>query len=127
QTLKELVDKVNAQAETGEIDADQYEKLEEQIRELTASTMTADTGFSVYDDLKASLMEKGIPEDEIAFIHDYNTTLKKEALFDRVRRGEVRVLIGSSMKMGAGTNVQNRLVALHHMDAPWRPSDMEQR
>ncbi|EJK2105137.1 PLxRFG domain-containing protein [Vibrio cholerae] len=127
QTLKELVDKVNAQAETGEIDADQHEKLEEQIRELTASTMTADTGFSVYDDLKASLMEKGIPEDEIAFIHDYNTTLKKEALFDRVRRGEVRVLIGSSMKMGAGTNVQNRLVALHHMDAPWRPSDMEQR
>ncbi|EHY8702379.1 PLxRFG domain-containing protein [Vibrio cholerae] len=127
QTLKELVDKVNAQAETGEIDADQYEKLEEQIRELTASTMTADTGFSVYDDLKASLMEKGIPEDEIAFIHDYNTTLKKEALFDHVRRGEVRVLIGSSMKMGAGTNVQNRLVALHHMDAPWRPSDMEQR
>ncbi|HBK7254380.1 TPA: PLxRFG domain-containing protein [Vibrio cholerae] len=127
QTLKELVDKVNAQAETGEIDADQYEKLEEQIRELTASTMTADTGFSVYDDLKVSLMEKGIPDDEIAFIHDYNTTLKKEALFDRVRRGEVRVLIGSSMKMGAGTNVQNRLVALHHMDAPWRPSDMEQR
>ncbi|EGR0658578.1 PLxRFG domain-containing protein [Vibrio cholerae] len=127
QTLKELVDKVIAQAETGEIDADQYEKLEEQIRELTASTMTADTGFSVYDDLKASLMEKGIPDDEIAFIHDYNTTLKKEALFDRVRRGEVRVLIGSSMKMGAGTNVQNRLVALHHMDAPWRPSDMEQR
>ncbi|EKR8727225.1 PLxRFG domain-containing protein [Vibrio cholerae] len=127
QTLKELVDKVNAQAETGEIDADQYDKLEEQIRELTASTMTADTGFSVYDDLKASLMEKGIPDDEIAFIHDYNTTLKKEALFDRVRRGEVRVLIGSSMKMGAGTNVQNRLVALHHMDAPWRPSDMEQR
>ncbi|PAS03319.1 PLxRFG domain-containing protein [Vibrio cholerae] len=127
QTLKELVDKVNAQAETGEIDADQYEKLEEQIRELTASNMTADTGFSVYDDLKASLMEKGIPDDEIAFIHDYNTTLKKEALFDRVRRGEVRVLIGSSMKMGAGTNVQNRLVALHHMDAPWRPSDMEQR
>ncbi|EKF9176471.1 PLxRFG domain-containing protein [Vibrio cholerae] len=127
QTLKELVDKVNAQAETGEMDADQYEKLEEQVRELTASTMTADTGFSVYDDLKASLMEKGIPEDEIAFIHDYNTTLKKEALFDRVRRGEVRVLIGSSMKMGAGTNVQNRLVALHHMDAPWRPSDMEQR
>ncbi|MCD9210327.1 PLxRFG domain-containing protein [Vibrio cholerae] len=127
QTLKELVDKVNAQAETCEIDADQYEKLEEQIRELTASTMTADTGFSVYDDLKASLMEKGIPDDEIAFIHDYNTTLKKEALFDRVRRGEVRVLIGSSMKMGAGTNVQNRLVALHHMDAPWRPSDMEQR
>ncbi|HGE6044827.1 TPA: PLxRFG domain-containing protein [Vibrio cholerae] len=127
QTLKELVDKVNAQAETGEIDADQYEKLEEHIRELTASTMTADTGFSVYDDLKASLIEKGIPDDEIAFIHDYNTTLKKEALFDRVRRGEVRVLIGSSMKMGAGTNVQNRLVALHHMDAPWRPSDMEQR
>ncbi len=127
QTLKDLTDRVYANEEAGELDPDVMDKLEEQIRELANSTLTADTGFSVYDDLKASLMEKGIPETEIAFIHDANTTLKKEALFDRVRRGEVRVLIGSSMKMGAGTNVQNRLVALHHMDAPWRPSDMEQR
>ncbi|MGL0955406.1 PLxRFG domain-containing protein [Vibrio vulnificus] len=126
-TLQELVERINAMADTGEIDADKYEKLEETIRELNASTLTADTGFSVYDDLKAALIEKGIPEDQIAFIHDYNTTKKKEALFDQVRDGDVRVLIGSSMKMGAGTNVQDRLVALHHMDAPWRPSDMEQR
>ncbi|HAS6209016.1 TPA: PLxRFG domain-containing protein [Vibrio vulnificus] len=126
-TLQELVERINTMADTGEIDADKYEKLEETIRELNASTLTADTGFSVYDDLKAALIEKGIPEDQIAFIHDYNTTKKKEALFDQVRDGDVRVLIGSSMKMGAGTNVQDRLVALHHMDAPWRPSDMEQR
>ncbi|WP_172565590.1 PLxRFG domain-containing protein [Vibrio navarrensis] len=126
-TLQELVERIDAMADTGEIDADMYEKLEETIRELNASTLTADTGFSVYDDLKATLIEKGIPEDQIAFIHDYNTTKKKEALFDQVRDGDVRVLIGSSMKMGAGTNVQDRLVALHHMDAPWRPSDMEQR
>ncbi|ELP4886769.1 PLxRFG domain-containing protein [Vibrio cholerae] len=127
QTLKELTDRVYALEEAGELDPDDLEKLEEQIRELANTTLTADTGFSVYDDLKASLMEKGIPEDEIAFIHDANTTKQKEALFEQVRNGEVRVLIGSSMKMGAGTNVQNRLVALHHMDAPWRPSDMEQR
>ncbi|HDY8022881.1 TPA: PLxRFG domain-containing protein [Vibrio vulnificus] len=126
-TLQELVERINTMADTGEIDADKYEQLEETIRELNASTLTADTGFSVYDDLKAALIEKGIPEDQIAFIHDYNTTKKKEALFDQVRDGDVRVLIGSSMKMGAGTNVQDRLVALHHMDAPWRPSDMEQR
>ncbi|EOA3782583.1 PLxRFG domain-containing protein [Vibrio vulnificus] len=126
-TLQELVERINAMADTGEIDADKYEKLEETIRELNASTLTADTGFSVYDDLKAALIEKGIPEDQIAFIHDYNTTKKKEALFDQVRDGDVRVLIGSSMKMGAGANVQDRLVALHHMDVPWRPSDMEQR
>ncbi|WP_045589203.1 PLxRFG domain-containing protein [Vibrio vulnificus] len=126
-TLQELVERINTMADTGEIDADKYEKFEETIRELNASTLTADTGFSVYDDLKAALIEKGIPEDQIAFIHDYNTTKKKEALFDQVRDGDVRVLIGSSMKMGAGTNVQDRLVALHHMDAPWRPSDMEQR
>ncbi|MGL4830250.1 MAG: PLxRFG domain-containing protein [Vibrio sp.] len=127
QTLKELTDRVYANEEAGELDPDDMEKLEEQIRELANSTLTADSGFSVYDDLKATLMEKGIPETEIAFIHDANTTKQKEALFEQVRNGEVRVLIGSSMKMGAGTNVQNRLVALHHMDAPWRPSDMEQR
>ncbi len=127
QTLKELTDRVYANEEAGELDPDDLEKLEEQIRELANSTLTADSGFSVYDDLKATLMEKGIPETEIAFIHDANTTKQKEALFEQVRNGEVRVLIGSSMKMGAGTNVQNRLVALHHMDAPWRPSDMEQR
>lgn len=83
--------------------------------------------FSVYDDLKQKLLDRGIPENEIAFIHDANTDAQKEELFGKVRSGRVRLLFGSTAKMGAGTNVQNRLVALHHLDAPWRPSDLEQR
>lgn len=83
--------------------------------------------FSVYDDMKQKLIAQGIPENEIAFIHDANTELQKDELFSKVRSGRVRVLLGSTSKMGAGTNVQTRLVALHHMDAPWRPSDLEQR
>lgn len=88
---------------------------------------TADVGFSVYDDLRQALVEKGIPQDEIAFIHDYNTLPQKDVLFHKVNSGRIRILLGSSQKMGAGTNVQERLVALHHLDAPWRPSDIEQR
>ncbi len=83
--------------------------------------------FSVYDDLKAKLMERGIPADQIRFIHEANTDAQKARLFDDVNQGRVRVLIGSTAKMGAGTNVQQRLVALHHLDAPWKPSDLEQR
>lgn len=83
--------------------------------------------FSVYDDLRQKLIERGVPADQIAFIHDANTELQKEELFGKVRSGRVRFLFGSTPKMGAGTNVQNRLVALHHLDAPWRPSDLEQR
>lgn len=83
--------------------------------------------FSVYDDMKAKLIAKGIPEREIAFIHDYDTPAAKAKLFAAVNRGEIRVLFGSTPKMGAGTNVQQRAVALHHIDAPWRPSDLEQR
>ncbi len=83
--------------------------------------------FSVYDDLRHKLMERGVPAAEIAFVHDANTELQKEDLFAKVRTGRVRFLFGSTAKMGAGTNVQDRLVALHHMDAPWRPSDLEQR
>lgn len=83
--------------------------------------------FSVYDDIKQKLINQGIPENEIAFIHDANTELQKDELFSKVRSGRIRVLLGSTSKMGAGTNVQTRLVALHHMDAPWRPSDLEQR
>lgn len=83
--------------------------------------------FSVYDDLREKLLAKGIPAEEIAFIHDANTEAQKEELFGKVRSGRVRFLFGSTPKMGAGTNVQNRLVALHHLDAPWRPSDLEQR
>jgi N12 class adenine-specific DNA methylase len=85
------------------------------------------TAFSVYDDLKARLMEAGIPEKEIAFVHDAETDAQKAALFKAVRDGRVRVLLGSTAKMGVGTNVQTRLVALHHLDAPWRPCDVEQR
>ena len=85
------------------------------------------SGFSVYDDIKAKLIAAGIPENEIAFIHDYNTPNKKQELFKRMNRGDVRFLFGSTPKLGAGTNVQERLVGLHHIDAPWRPSDLEQR
>ena len=72
-------------------------------------------------------MEKGVPEGEIAFIHDANTELRKAELFAKVRSGQVRFLLGSTAKMGAGTNVQDRLIALHHLDVPWRPSDIEQQ
>jgi len=83
--------------------------------------------FSVYDDLRARLVAVGIPEKEIAFVHDADTDAQKAALFKAVREGRVRVLLGSTAKMGVGTNVQTRLVALHHLDAPWRPCDVEQR
>ena len=84
-------------------------------------------GFSVYDDIKAKLLARGVPEREIAFIHDYGTPAAKDKLFKQVKRGDVRFLLGSTPKMGAGTNVQDQLVGLHHIDAPWRPSDLEQR
>ena len=89
--------------------------------------MALDGEFSVYDDLRQKLIDRGVPAGEIAFIHDANTDLQKEELFGKVRAGTVRFLFGSTPKMGAGTNVQNRLTALHHLDAPWRPSDLEQR
>lgn len=91
------------------------------------STPHGDGKFNVYDDLKNNLIAKGIPEKEIAFIHDADTEVKKKALFDKVRSGQVRVLMGSTAKMGAGTNVQKKLIALHDLDCPWRPSDLEQR
>ena len=91
------------------------------------STPKNDGSFNIYDDLKRKLMEKGIPEDEIAFIHDANTEKRKAELFAKVRSGQVRVLMGSTQKMGAGTNVQDRLIALHDLDCPWRPSDLAQR
>ena len=91
------------------------------------STPKGDGSFNVYDDLKQKLMEKGVPEKEIAFIHDANTEAKKMELFGKVKSGQVRFLIGSTAKMGAGTNVQDRLIALHHLDIGWKPSDLEQR
>ncbi len=89
------------------------------------STPKGDGSFNVYDDLKRKLMEKGVPEKEIAFIHDANTEAKKTELFGKVKSGQVRFLIGSTAKMGAGTNVQDRLIALHHLDIGWKPSDLE--
>ena len=91
------------------------------------STPKGDGSFNVYDDLKQKLIEKGVPEKEIAFIHDANTEAKKTELFGKVKSGQVRFLIGSTAKMGAGTNVQDHLIALHHLDIGWKPSDLEQR
>ncbi len=91
------------------------------------STPHNDGKFNIYDDLKTKLIDRGIPEEEIAFIHDANTDARKQELFNKVRRGQVRVLIGSTQKMGAGTNCQDRLIALHDLDCPWRPSDLIQR
>jgi DNA methylase len=91
------------------------------------STPNKDGRFNVYDDIKSKLLEKGIPDDEIAFIHDANTEVQKKELFAKVRQGKVRVLFGSTFKMGSGTNVQDRLIHLHDLDCPWRPSDLEQR
>ena len=88
---------------------------------------TPGKGFNVYDDIKGKLAARGVPESEIAFIHAADTEAKKKELFAKVRSGNVRVLLGSTAKMGAGTNVQDRLVALHDLDAPWRPGDLEQR
>lgn len=89
------------------------------------STPKGDGTFNVYEDIRDKLMAKGVPENEIAFIHDANTETRKAELFAKVRSGQVRFLLGSTAKMGAGTNVQDRLIALHHLDVPWRPSDIE--
>lgn len=91
------------------------------------STPKSDGTFSVYNDIRAKLIERGIPAEEIKFIHEADTDIKKKELFQKTRKGEVRVLLGSTQKMGAGTNVQDRLIALHDVDCPWRPSDLEQR
>ena len=91
------------------------------------STPKGNGTFNVYDDVRNKLTEKGIPKEEIAFIHEYNTEAKKAELFAKVRAGQVRILMGSTPKLGAGTNVQDRLIALHHLDCPWKPSDLEQQ
>lgn len=91
------------------------------------STPKSDAEFSVYTDIRQKLIERGVPESEIRFIHEAKTEVQKQELFKKVRKGEVRVLLGSTQKMGAGTNVQDKLIALHDIDCPWRPSDLEQR
>ena len=91
------------------------------------STPKNDGTFSVYNDIRKKFIERGVPESEVRFIHEAETDVKKKELFQKVRKGEVRVLMGSTQKMGAGTNVQDRLIALHDVDCPWRPTDLEQR
>ena len=88
------------------------------------STPKPDAEFSVYTDIRKKLIERGVPKSEISFIHEAKTEAQKQELFKKVRKGEVRVLLGSTQKMGAGTNVQNKLIALHDIDCPWRPSDV---
>ncbi len=116
--IRELI----AKAEKGDEDA------QNALDNMSPDELSAlDGKFSVYDDLRQKLIDRGIPGDEIAFIHSANTDLQKQELFGKVRSGRVRFLFGSTPKMGAGTNVQDRMVGLHHLDAPWRPSDLEQR
>ena len=95
---------------------------------LSPLSIPKDDGtFSVYDDIHAKLLELGIPENEIAFIHNAKSEVQKKDLFGKVRSGQVRILLGSTQRMGAGTNCQQKLIALHHLDCPWRPSDLQQR
>ena len=124
-----LPDEENSKAATCvekayEIWQDTKEQKSAQLIFCDLSTPKGDGTFNVYEDIKNKLMEKGVPENEIAFIHDANTELRKAELFAKVRSGQVRFLLGSTAKMGAGTNVQDRLIALHHLDVPWRPSDV---
>lgn len=103
------------------------EKKSTQLVFCDLSTPSKDGKFNAYDDIKQKLIAKGIPENEIAFIHDADTEIKKKELFAKVRSGDVRILIGSTAKMGAGTNVQKKIIAIHHLDCPWRPADLTQR
>ena len=107
-------EKIAAKSESGVLDP-----------EAEVKPLTADSDFTVYDDIRQKLIDRGMPPEQIAFIHEANTDVKKKELFAKVRSGQVRVLIGSTFKMGAGTNVQDRLIALHDLDAPWRPGDLE--
>ena len=107
--------------------AETADKKSAQLVFCDLSTPKNDGSFSVYNDIRKKLIERGIPESEVKFIHEADTYIKKKELFQKTRKGEVRVLLGSTQKMGAGTNVQDRLIALHNVDCPWRPSDLEQR
>lgn len=106
---------------------DTADKRSAQLIFCDLSTPKGDGTFNVYEDIRDKLIAKGVPPEEIAFIHDANTETRKAELFAKVRSRQVRFLLGSTQKMGAGTNVQDRLIALHHLDVPWRPSDIEQQ
>ena len=112
-----------AKASPGTLDSPEIHALESAI----SLEESAETPFTVYEDVRQKLIDAGMPPEQIAFIHDANTEVKKRELFAKVRSGQVRVLMGSTAKMGAGTNVQDRLVALHDLDCPWRPRDLTQR
>lgn len=99
----------------------------EKTEESLLPDETGTENFNVYDDIRSKLMVQGIPKEQIAFIHEANTEVRKKELFAKVRSGQVRILMGSTAKMGAGMNVQDRLVATHDLDCPWRPGDLEQR
>lgn len=103
------------------------EQLSTQLIFCDLSTPKSDGSFNVYDDIREKLVTKGIPKEEIVFIHEAGTEIKKAELFAKVRSGQVRVLLGSTPKLGAGTNIQDRLIALHHLDCPWKPADLEQQ
>ena len=123
-TPKAAPSKRAAKAAAGNLDSPELHALEM----LAEKDGTPDgTNFTVYDDIREKLVARGIPREQIAFIHEANTEVRKKELFSKVRSGQVRVLMGSTFKMGAGMNVQDRLVALHDLDAPWRPGDLEQR
>ena len=107
----------------GNLDSPELHAVERLIDKETPD----EPGFTVYDDIREKLVARGIPREQIAFIHEANTETRKKELFAKVRSGQVRVLMGSTFKMGAGMNVQDRLVALHDLDCPWRPGDLEQR
>ena len=113
-----------AKAKGKTLDSPELRALETQ---LSKDGMEPDAPFSVYDDIRGKLVTMGIPREQIAFIHEANTEVRKKELFSKVRSGQVRVLMGSTFKMGAGMNVQDRLIALHDLDCPWRPGDLEQR
>ena len=129
-----LINEILPDSETGKVSAcadnvfDIWQKTAEkrstQMVFCDLSTPHGDGSFNVYDDLRDKLTAKGVPKEEIAYIHSANSEAQKKELFGKVRSGQVRVLIGSTQKMGAGTNVQQKLIALHHLDCPWRPSDV---
>lgn len=123
-TPKSTVSKKAAKAPAGNLDSPEIHALE-MLAEKDG--IPEEQGFTVYDDIREKLVARGIPREQIAFIHEANTEVRKKELFSKVRSGQVRILMGSTFKMGAGMNVQDRLIALHDLDAPWRPGDLEQR
>lgn len=123
-TPKSSASKKVAKAPAGNLDSPELRALEHLAEK---DNIPEEAGFTVYDDIRDKLVARGIPREQIAFIHEANTEARKKELFSKVRSGQVRVLMGSTFKMGAGMNVQDRLIALHDLDAPWRPGDLEQR